>query len=153
MTGRISSVLLSTVICQLSTDTMAEEKKLFKVTIDNITVQVEPGTSILLAARSIGGDVVPPEDLLESRARAHRPGEATGFDRPNRGCDRKRKARARLSGAFATRAAVDAERLERRRDHRPHHSARRSRTRPRRAFSGRPLVPADRPRLSGRVTI
>ena len=39
---------------------MAEEKKLFKVTIDNITVQVEPGTSILMAARSIGGDVVPP---------------------------------------------------------------------------------------------
>jgi NADH-quinone oxidoreductase subunit G len=39
---------------------MAEEKKLFKVTIDNITVQVEPGTSILLAARKIGGDVAPP---------------------------------------------------------------------------------------------
>src|SRR5574339_1015323 len=39
---------------------MAEEKKLFKITIDNITVQVEPGTSILQAARSIGGDVVPP---------------------------------------------------------------------------------------------
>ena len=39
---------------------MADEKKLFKVTIDNITVQVEPGTSILMAARSIGGDVVPP---------------------------------------------------------------------------------------------
>src|SRR2546428_12373847 len=39
---------------------MPEEKKLFKVTIDNITVEVEPGTSILLAARKIGGDVVPP---------------------------------------------------------------------------------------------
>src|SRR5918997_4561736 len=39
---------------------MAEEKKLFKVTIDNITIEVEPGTSILNAARSIGGDVVPP---------------------------------------------------------------------------------------------
>ncbi len=39
---------------------MAEEKKLFKVTIDNITVEVEPGTSILMAARKIGGDVVPP---------------------------------------------------------------------------------------------
>ncbi len=39
---------------------MAEEKKLFKVTIDNITVEVEPGTSILQAARSIGGDVAPP---------------------------------------------------------------------------------------------
>src|SRR5947208_15627398 len=38
---------------------MAEEKKLFKVTIDNITIQVEEGTSILMAARSIGGDVVP----------------------------------------------------------------------------------------------
>ena len=37
-----------------------EEKKLFKVTIDNITVEVEPGTSILNAARSIGGDVAPP---------------------------------------------------------------------------------------------
>jgi NADH-quinone oxidoreductase subunit G len=39
---------------------MAEEKKLFKVTIDNITVEVEPGTTILMAARKIGGDVVPP---------------------------------------------------------------------------------------------
>jgi NADH-quinone oxidoreductase subunit G len=39
---------------------MAEEKKLFKVTIDNITVEVEPGTSILQAARNIGGDVAPP---------------------------------------------------------------------------------------------
>jgi len=39
---------------------MAEEKKLFTVTIDNITIQVEPGTSILQAARKIGGDVAPP---------------------------------------------------------------------------------------------
>src|SRR5688500_8707795 len=34
--------------------------KLLKVTIDNITVEVEPGTSILQAARKIGGDVAPP---------------------------------------------------------------------------------------------
>jgi NADH-quinone oxidoreductase subunit G len=39
---------------------MADEKKLFKVTIDNITIEVEPGTSILNAARKIGGDVAPP---------------------------------------------------------------------------------------------
>jgi NADH-quinone oxidoreductase subunit G len=39
---------------------MAEEKKLLKVTIDNITIDVEPGTSILHAARKIGGDVIPP---------------------------------------------------------------------------------------------
>src|SRR3982750_3541938 len=39
---------------------MPEEKKLFKVTIDNITIEVEPGTSILNAARAIGGDVTPP---------------------------------------------------------------------------------------------
>ena len=39
---------------------MSEEKKLFKVTIDNITIEVEPGTSILNAARKIGGDVTPP---------------------------------------------------------------------------------------------
>lgn len=50
---------------QSSTDSkkyikMAEEKKLFKVKIDNISVEVEPGTTILNAARSIGGDVVPP---------------------------------------------------------------------------------------------
>ncbi|HEY0042379.1 MAG TPA: 2Fe-2S iron-sulfur cluster-binding protein, partial [Flavisolibacter sp.] len=37
-----------------------EEKKLFKVTIDNITTEVEPGTTILMAARKIGGDIVPP---------------------------------------------------------------------------------------------
>ncbi len=39
---------------------MSEEKKLFKVTIDNITIDVEPGTTILNAARKIGGDVTPP---------------------------------------------------------------------------------------------
>jgi NADH-quinone oxidoreductase subunit G len=39
---------------------MAEEKKMFKVTIDNIVIDVEPGTSILNAARKIGGDVAPP---------------------------------------------------------------------------------------------
>jgi NADH-quinone oxidoreductase subunit G len=39
---------------------MSEEKKLFKVTIDNITIEVEPGTTVLQAARKIGGDIVPP---------------------------------------------------------------------------------------------
>ena len=39
---------------------MAEEKKLFKVTIDNITIEVEQGTTVLQAARKIGGDIVPP---------------------------------------------------------------------------------------------
>ncbi|HRY31610.1 MAG TPA: 2Fe-2S iron-sulfur cluster-binding protein [Bacteroidales bacterium] len=33
---------------------------LFKVSIDNITVEVEPGTTILNAARKIGGKIVPP---------------------------------------------------------------------------------------------
>jgi hypothetical protein len=31
-----------------------------KVTIDGIPVEVEPGTTILNAARQIGGDIVPP---------------------------------------------------------------------------------------------
>src|SRR4029453_15052887 len=39
---------------------MPEEKKFFKVTIDNITIEVEPGTTILQAARKIGGVVGPP---------------------------------------------------------------------------------------------
>lgn len=39
---------------------MADEKKMMKVTIDNITIEVEPGTSILNAARQIGGEVAPP---------------------------------------------------------------------------------------------
>jgi NADH-quinone oxidoreductase subunit G len=39
---------------------MSEEKKTIKVTIDNITIDVEPGTTILNAARRIGGDVTPP---------------------------------------------------------------------------------------------
>src|SRR6202012_5859955 len=39
---------------------MAEEKKPFKVTIDNISIEVEPGTTILNAARKIGGEVAPP---------------------------------------------------------------------------------------------
>ncbi|HEY8388940.1 MAG TPA: 2Fe-2S iron-sulfur cluster-binding protein [Parasegetibacter sp.] len=36
------------------------DDKLFKVTIDNITIEVPPGTTILNAARQIGGDVAPP---------------------------------------------------------------------------------------------
>ena len=32
----------------------------FKVTIDNITIDVAPGTTVLNAARMIGGDVTPP---------------------------------------------------------------------------------------------
>src|ERR1700729_1006294 len=39
---------------------MGEEKKMFKVTIDNINIEGEPGTSILNAARKIGGQVAPP---------------------------------------------------------------------------------------------
>ncbi len=39
---------------------MAEEKKLLKVTIDNITIKVDAETTILMAARKIGGDIVPP---------------------------------------------------------------------------------------------
>ncbi|HQW93837.1 MAG TPA: 2Fe-2S iron-sulfur cluster-binding protein [Ferruginibacter sp.] len=39
---------------------MSEEIKTFKVTIDNITIDVAPGTTILNAARQIGGDVTPP---------------------------------------------------------------------------------------------
>lgn len=38
---------------------MAEDVK-FKVSIDGIPVEVSPGTTILNAARTIGGDVVPP---------------------------------------------------------------------------------------------
>lgn len=39
---------------------MADQEQLFKVTIDNITIEVPPGTSILNAARKIGGEVTPP---------------------------------------------------------------------------------------------
>ena len=39
---------------------MAEEVKTFKVTSDNISIDVAPGTTILNAARQIGGDVTPP---------------------------------------------------------------------------------------------
>ena len=46
---------------------MAEEKKLFKVTIDNITIDVEPGTTVLMAARRIGGDVTPPAMCFYSK--------------------------------------------------------------------------------------
>src|SRR6187549_252680 len=46
---------------------MAEEKKLFKITIDNITIDVEPGTTVLMAARKIGGDVAPPAMCFYSK--------------------------------------------------------------------------------------
>jgi len=35
-------------------------EQLFKVTIDNITIDVAPGTTILQAARKVGGEVAPP---------------------------------------------------------------------------------------------
>ncbi len=39
---------------------MSEDVKKIKVTIDNITIEVDPGTTILNAARAIGGEVAPP---------------------------------------------------------------------------------------------
>ena len=39
---------------------MAEEQQLFKVTIDGITIEVPPGTTVLNAARMIGKEVTPP---------------------------------------------------------------------------------------------
>jgi len=39
---------------------MAEEQKLYKVTIDGITIEVPPGTTVLNAARKIGKEVTPP---------------------------------------------------------------------------------------------
>ncbi len=39
---------------------MSQQAENFKVPIDNITVEVAPGTTILNAARMIGGDVTPP---------------------------------------------------------------------------------------------
>jgi len=39
---------------------MSAEQNKYSVTIDNITVEVEPGTTILQAARKIGGEVTPP---------------------------------------------------------------------------------------------
>src|SRR5580693_8033234 len=39
---------------------MPEEQKLFKVTIDNIAINVPAGTTVLNAARMIGGEVAPP---------------------------------------------------------------------------------------------
>ncbi len=46
---------------------MAEAAPLFKVTIDNISVEVPAGTSILEAARKIGGDVAPPAMCFYSK--------------------------------------------------------------------------------------
>src|SRR6201991_1351068 len=43
------------------------DEQLFKVTIDNITVQVPPGTTILMAARKIGGEVTPPAMCFYSK--------------------------------------------------------------------------------------
>src|SRR4051812_37225962 len=46
---------------------MSEEIKLFKVTIDNISVDVPAGTTILNAARKIGGEVAPPAMCFYSK--------------------------------------------------------------------------------------
>ena len=42
-------------------------KDTFTVTIDNITIEVNPGTSVLQAARMIGGDVTPPAMCFYSK--------------------------------------------------------------------------------------
>ena len=39
---------------------MSEQIQQIKVTIDDQTIMVDPGTTILSAARQIGGNVVPP---------------------------------------------------------------------------------------------
>ncbi len=46
---------------------MAENSTNIKVTIDNITVEVTPGTTVLMAARKIGGDVTPPAMCFYSK--------------------------------------------------------------------------------------
>lgn len=45
----------------------ATQTPLFKVTIDNISIEVPAGTSILEAARKIGGDVAPPAMCFYSK--------------------------------------------------------------------------------------
>ena len=49
-----------------------EAPKLFKVTIDNITIEVAPGTSILNAARQIGGELAPPAMCYYTKAAGKR---------------------------------------------------------------------------------
>ncbi len=44
----------------MSDETKPVPAATFKVTIDNITIDVAPGTTVLNAARQIGGDVTPP---------------------------------------------------------------------------------------------
>ena len=39
---------------------MSDQAPKFKVTVDNISIEVPAGTTILNAARMIGGDVAPP---------------------------------------------------------------------------------------------
>ena len=53
----------------------------FKVTIDNITIEVAPGTTILNAARKIGGDVTPPAMCYYSKLQ----GSGGGVDIRTRG--------------------------------------------------------------------
>ena len=43
------------------------EQQLFKVTIDNITIEVAAGTTVLMASRKIGGDVTPPAMCFYSK--------------------------------------------------------------------------------------
>ncbi|MBN8833394.1 MAG: NADH dehydrogenase [Niastella sp. SCN 39-18] len=46
---------------------MAEENKKIKITIDNITVEVEPGTTIVEAARLLGSEFAPPTMCFYSK--------------------------------------------------------------------------------------
>ena len=51
----------------MSDEKVQEAPQHFKVTIDNITIDVAPGTTILNAARQIGGDVTPPSMCYYSK--------------------------------------------------------------------------------------
>jgi NADH-quinone oxidoreductase subunit G len=46
---------------------MSDAPQTIKVTVDNITIDVKPGTTILEAARQIGGDVTPPAMCFYSK--------------------------------------------------------------------------------------
>lgn len=73
-----------------------------KVTIDNIQVDVEPGTTIMNAARKIGGDVVPPAMCYYSKLKGSGGKCRTCLVKVSRGSDKDPRPMPKLVASCST---------------------------------------------------
>ncbi len=81
---------------------MSEEAQKFKVTIDNISIEVAPGTTVLQAAREIGGDVTPPAMCYYSKLEGSGGKCRTCLVEVSKGSDRDERPMPKLMASCRT---------------------------------------------------